>query len=134
MAWFRNQYRHRDCPEEPGIEWDGEWSCMCNSECPACGTKDIEPYDAETLEDDEPDPVATYEVTTFAYCGMTIPHGVYDEYDEALARVTRRIEMLKEKGCDVHQISPHSWEVGEPENCNMVPDFCGTLSIQEVFK
>ncbi|WP_157266554.1 hypothetical protein [Azohydromonas aeria] len=49
--WFRNHYRHDECPEEPGVEWSDEWDCMCNDECPACGTKDIEPHDSDDLSD-----------------------------------------------------------------------------------
>lgn len=37
---FVNHYR---CPE-CGEEWQDEWSCACNDECPGCGLKDIEPY------------------------------------------------------------------------------------------
>jgi hypothetical protein len=47
---FINYYRHDDCSVEPGVEWEDEWSCACNDECPACGTKDIEPYDYEEVE------------------------------------------------------------------------------------
>jgi hypothetical protein len=36
---FTNKYRH--CK----IEWDDEWSCACNDECPQCGAE-IEPYDS----------------------------------------------------------------------------------------
>lgn len=38
---YVNKYRH--C----GEEWEDTWSCACNSECPVCGTKDIEPYESE---------------------------------------------------------------------------------------
>lgn len=55
MAWYRNHYRHTDCPVNPGVEWDDEWDFMCNDECPACGTKDIQPFDSTTLVDDEDD-------------------------------------------------------------------------------
>lgn len=30
-------YEHTDCPVQPGITWDGQWSCMCDDQCPACG-------------------------------------------------------------------------------------------------
>jgi hypothetical protein len=40
---YRNFYRH--C----GEEWDDEWSCMCNDECPVCH-KEIEPYKSEEIE------------------------------------------------------------------------------------
>jgi hypothetical protein len=35
---YTNYYVH--CKHE----WNDQWSCMCNDECPECGTGDIEPY------------------------------------------------------------------------------------------
>jgi hypothetical protein len=32
-------------------EWTDEWDCMCNDECPACQTKDIEPYQSQEIND-----------------------------------------------------------------------------------
>ena len=53
MSIFRNHYRHADCPEEPGIEWQDTWDCMCNDRCPSCNAE-IEPHHSEDLELDEP--------------------------------------------------------------------------------
>lgn len=39
---YRNYYKH--C----GEEWDDEWSCMCNDECPICKAE-IEPYKSEDI-------------------------------------------------------------------------------------
>lgn len=137
MSWYRNHYRHTDCEVDSDIEWDDEWDCMCNSECPACGIKDIEPYDATTLQDDEPDEddeVITYEVKTYAYCGMVIPHREFDDIDAAIEYVDARIERLAKLGSETHHLGPFRWEVSEPENCSMVPDYCGTLVIKEIIK
>lgn len=44
------QYAHYDCPVDPSVEWTDTYECAVNGECPACGTKDIEPvewWDAE---------------------------------------------------------------------------------------
>lgn len=30
------------CPE-CGQDWQDTWTCACNSQCPACGLKDVEP-------------------------------------------------------------------------------------------
>ena len=38
---FLNHYHH--CR----TAWEDEWHCMCNSECPTCGEKDIEPIKSE---------------------------------------------------------------------------------------
>jgi hypothetical protein len=42
---YTNFYRC-DC----GEEWQSNWSCGCNDECPACGLKDIEPYESRDNE------------------------------------------------------------------------------------
>jgi DNA-directed RNA polymerase subunit RPC12/RpoP len=38
-------YRCPSCSEE----WQDEWDCEVDDECPACGLRHIEPYDAEDL-------------------------------------------------------------------------------------
>lgn len=44
---FRMTYEH--C----GEIWYDYWSCACNSACPVCGTKDIEPIAVYDMPDDE---------------------------------------------------------------------------------
>lgn len=46
---YLNHYRHEDCPVQPGVEWEDEWSSMCNDRCPACNAE-IEPYDSKELK------------------------------------------------------------------------------------
>jgi hypothetical protein len=43
---FRNFYR---C-EADGTEWQDDWDCTCNSACPTCNTKDIQPYRSVDLD------------------------------------------------------------------------------------
>ncbi len=38
-TWYVNRYRCEDC----NVEWDDEWDCGCNDECPECGAE-TEPY------------------------------------------------------------------------------------------
>lgn len=45
---FHIFYCHEDCPVQPGVAWEGEWSCACNDDCPACG-REIEPVSWEQL-------------------------------------------------------------------------------------
>lgn len=45
MAWFRNRYECYRCDEE----WDDEWSCMCDDECPSCGARHASPVDSDDL-------------------------------------------------------------------------------------
>jgi predicted nucleic acid-binding Zn-ribbon protein len=47
---YRNFYRCDDC----GHEWQDEWSCMCDDDCPECGSRHWTPYESEDVEDDEP--------------------------------------------------------------------------------
>lgn len=43
-CYFVNHYRCEPC----GEEWEDQWSCACNDECPSCG-KEIEPHDSDYL-------------------------------------------------------------------------------------
>jgi hypothetical protein len=45
MAWYRNFYHCTDC----GTSWEDEWSCCCDDECPACGSRNWSPYRSEDL-------------------------------------------------------------------------------------
>lgn len=45
MAWFVNHYHCGDC----GADWEDEWSCCCDDECPNCGSGDWSPVDSEDL-------------------------------------------------------------------------------------
>ena len=45
MAWYLNHYYCGDC----GTDWDDEWSCSCDDECPACGSGDWSPVTTEDL-------------------------------------------------------------------------------------
>lgn len=52
-AWLANTYQ---CP--CGTRWTDQWSCMCDDDCPSCGTtcspetsEEIELEDGQTLDD-----------------------------------------------------------------------------------
>ncbi len=45
MAWFENHYHCSDC----GAEWEDEWSCCCDDECPNCGSGDWSPVESDDL-------------------------------------------------------------------------------------
>ena len=44
---FRNLYRCGDC----GHEWQDEWSCTCDDDCPDCGSRHWTPYKSEDIEE-----------------------------------------------------------------------------------
>jgi len=45
MAWYRNYYKCARCDNE----WEDQWSCMCDDDCPDCGARHMSPYDADDL-------------------------------------------------------------------------------------
>ncbi|QDZ10919.1 hypothetical protein FPZ08_09250 [Devosia ginsengisoli] len=45
MAWYRNHYHCGDC----GTDWEDEWSCCCDDECPECGSRHWSPLASEDL-------------------------------------------------------------------------------------
>lgn len=45
MAWYRNHYHCGDCNQC----WADEWSCCCDDECPACGSRNWSPLESEDL-------------------------------------------------------------------------------------
>lgn len=73
-----------------------------------------------------------YHVYTVGYCGMRLPHGEYDDLEDANLRAKQRILHVEKLGCLVTPLEPMEWEIGEPEDCAMVPDFCGYLKIVPV--
>lgn len=46
MTMFRNHYHCPAC----GCDWQDEWECACNDECPQCSLGDIEPHESEEIE------------------------------------------------------------------------------------
>jgi hypothetical protein len=48
MAWYRNHYHCGDC----GTDWDDEWSCCCDDECPECGSRHWSPLESEDLTEE----------------------------------------------------------------------------------
>jgi hypothetical protein len=42
-TWFLNRYRC-DCT----AKWTDQWACMCDNDCPACGTT-CSPYESKEI-------------------------------------------------------------------------------------
>ena len=53
---YINYYHHLDCPINPEIEWESNWTAMCDDECPECGA-DTSPYKSEVINKNEGEPV-----------------------------------------------------------------------------
>lgn len=45
MALYLNYYHCNEC----NVDWEDEWSCMCDDECPSFGS-DVSPHDADELD------------------------------------------------------------------------------------
>lgn len=45
MAWYCNHYHCDDC----GTDWEDEWSCCCDDECPSCGSRHWSPHKSDDL-------------------------------------------------------------------------------------
>jgi len=43
------QTNHYTCPK-CATEWQDDWNCACNDECPSCGLSDIEPHESQDIE------------------------------------------------------------------------------------
>lgn len=41
-----NYYICPDC----GYEWEDEWDCDCDDDCPACGCRHVSPYRSEDID------------------------------------------------------------------------------------
>lgn len=49
-----------DCPDGPRSEWESDWSCQCDDECPECGA-DCSPYESLWIGPPEESPRALWE-------------------------------------------------------------------------
>lgn len=62
-----------------------------------------------------------------AYCGMS-----YDiESDNVRQSAARFIKRRRKNGQTVVKLRDNVWECQEPENCSMIPDTAGILSLDE---
>lgn len=74
-----------------------------------------------------------YRITHTAYCGMTIPRGEYETKADAHTKMRRIAKFYAERyGCPITWRGPQNIEIEEPENCIMVPDFCGTTMMRKI--
>lgn len=60
--WFRIFYKCPECAEE----WEEEWSSACDSECPKCGTENIECDRYEDMNE-EAEPLAVLPAAPYRY-------------------------------------------------------------------
>jgi hypothetical protein len=71
-----------------------------------------------------------YTLNHYAYCGMRVPLGEGD-YREMRAKAASIIRRRRRQGFPVVQLDRHEWEIQEPEDCFMVPDQCGVMTLRK---
>ena len=86
MAWYRNFYRCSEC----GSAWEDEWSCMCDDDCPNCGSRHWTPYESQDLtflverENDEyliyESPLAAGHYPNYRLVSVALSQGGADAY------------------------------------------------------
>ena len=98
MAWFRNRYSCDRCE----FEWEDEWSCMCDDECPECGARDMCPYDGIDLTE-------VVEERAHAFVVLRSPESAeYDpDYEEVAEFPTRELAGAYLCRNDVGEQPPH---------------------------
>lgn len=102
-----------------------EWGESCGT----CGAVLSKPWEPEEEEEEE---APVYRVMFYAYCGMSHMVGGYEyPLGEARELAARIIRKRRKSGHPVWTLNKGTkWEVGEPEDCPMVPDSAGILSIR----
>lgn len=71
-----------------------------------------------------------YQLRFTAYCGMRTLDETYTDRHEARQEAAEFIRYRRRQGFEVMCLEPGSrWEVLEPEDCAMVPDECGTITL-----
>jgi hypothetical protein len=77
-------------------------------------------------------PQRNWRLIHHAYCGMSIPHGEFHhaDRDDARAAAARLLRRRRRQGYPVSILEAgKSWEIGEPDDCMMVPDESGVLQL-----
>jgi hypothetical protein len=73
-----------------------------------------------------------YQVQHYAYCGMSGIPQTFDTLTDARIYIAGRLRRYRRRYPVVTLEAGSAWEVCEPEDCAMVPDACGTLSLRHV--
>jgi hypothetical protein len=82
MAWFRNYYKCARCD----YEWQDEWSCTCEDDCPECGARHMSPHESDDLTE-----VIEKEGHEFVVLRSLETAGYFADYHE-LGRFATRIK------------------------------------------
>lgn len=79
----------------------------------------------------EYEPTPTWTVRFNAHTGLAGLPKVFEDREEARAYVAKRIRRYRKDGAVDVVEKGKVWELLEPEDCFMVPDSCGILSLTE---
>jgi hypothetical protein len=70
-----------------------------------------------------------YRINHHAYCGMGGVPACFEERADARQYAAEQLRRYRKHFAVTILERGKTWEVLEPENCAMVPDACGTLSL-----
>ncbi len=73
-----------------------------------------------------------YKVNFNSYCGMSDYPAHFDTQEEARSYIAERIVRIRKRFKMTTLKRGTQWEVLEPENAVMVPDACGTMSLEHI--
>jgi len=74
-----------------------------------------------------------YTVQHFSYCGMSGIAERFDDSTDARAEAADRLRRYRRRYRVAMLTRGQEWEILEPENCAMVPDSCGILTLRRQF-
>ena len=73
-----------------------------------------------------------FTVQRYPYCGLSMPAHEFDNEPDARSYVAEMLTRLRRKFPVVVLTRGQEWEVCEPDGAAMVPDACGTITLEHV--
>lgn len=72
-------------------------------------------------------------VNHVGYCGMAQPRETFDDRQDARRRIAGKLRYYRKRDFPVSVIEKgREWEIEEPEDCLLIPDTCGVVTLTEV--
>jgi hypothetical protein len=73
-----------------------------------------------------------FELVTHAFCGMTIPHGEYEDEEVARRKTAELLVLRLNQGFNVRTlVKDQRWEVTDPDNAIAASDKSGIIALSE---
>lgn len=65
----------------------------------------------------------------YPHSGLEIPATQYDDEADGRKAAAKLIRRRRRQGLPIVKIGDLTWEVMEPDDCNMIPDACGIIHL-----